>query len=118
MRVIADQQWTPELAEDIARADIRSVYRLLCQFRCPDRSRSRPFFPLPDTQEWRLITWARTELLALGHELYHSLPAHALSLTIGAGSIELGETFSDPVNAALPDACTLIEETVLRLIRE
>jgi hypothetical protein len=41
-----------------------------------------------------------------------------LLLTIGAGSTELGEVFSDPVSAALPGACTLIEETVLRLLSE
>jgi Ni,Fe-hydrogenase maturation factor len=58
------------------------------------------------------------ELLALGRELYHSLPQNALLLTIGAGSTELGEVFSDPVSAALPGACTLIEETVLRLLSE
>jgi Ni,Fe-hydrogenase maturation factor len=57
-----------------------------------------------------------SELLALGHELYHSLPSNALQLTIGASSTELGEVFSDPVTAALPDACTLIEETVLQML--
>jgi hypothetical protein len=37
-------------------------------------------------------------------------------LTIGASLIELGEVFTDPVTSALPEACRLIEETVLRFL--
>jgi Ni,Fe-hydrogenase maturation factor len=54
-----------------------------------------------------------SELLALGRELYNSLPFHAQLLTIGAASTALGETFSTEVTAALPHACHLIEDTVL-----
>jgi hypothetical protein len=57
-------------------------------------------------------------LLALGRELYNSLPHEALQLTIGAGSTALGEKFSNAVTAAIPNACKLIEETVLRLCSE
>jgi hypothetical protein len=37
-------------------------------------------------------------------------------LTIGASSIELGEGFSEPMEAALPEACRLLEETVLEML--
>jgi Ni,Fe-hydrogenase maturation factor len=57
------------------------------------------------------------ELLALGRELYDSLPKSSLLLTIGAGSTRLGEEFSKTVNAALPEACNLLEKTILRLVR-
>jgi hypothetical protein len=32
--------------------------------------------------------------------------------------MELGETFSEAVTAALPDACHLVEETILHLLRD
>jgi hypothetical protein len=44
------------------------------------------------------------------------VPANAQLVTIGAGSTELGESFSDPVLDALPEACRLIEKTVLHLL--
>jgi len=49
------------------------------------------------------------ELLALARDLYDSLPATAMLLTIGAGSTELGEEFSEPVLDAIPQACALLE---------
>jgi hydrogenase maturation protease len=115
VRVIADHQWTPELAEDVSRA--ASVLFIDCSVNSlPGSVTLAPVLPAANTKGMAAHHLGAQELLALGHELYHSLPANALSLTIGAGSIELGEVFSDPVNAALPDVCTLIEETVLRLI--
>jgi hypothetical protein len=39
-------------------------------------------------------------------------------LTIGASSVELGEGFSEPVEAALPEACRLLEETVQRMLTD
>jgi hypothetical protein len=52
------------------------------------------------------------QLLALAHELYDSLPRSALLLTIGAGSTELDEEFSEPVIDGIPQACALLEQTV------
>jgi hypothetical protein len=57
-----------------------------------------------------------SELLALSQELYASLPVDALLLTVGAGSTEMGETFSPSVNAVLPEACRLLESTVRQLL--
>jgi hypothetical protein len=37
-------------------------------------------------------------------------------LTVGAGSTELGETFSDEVEAALPRARGVLEKAVLRIL--
>jgi hypothetical protein len=37
-------------------------------------------------------------------------------LIIGAGSTALGEVFSDVVTAALPEACKMIEEAMLRFL--
>jgi hypothetical protein len=44
------------------------------------------------------------------------MSAHALLLTVGVGSTDLGETLSDPVEAALPRARGVLEKTVLRFL--
>jgi hydrogenase maturation protease len=117
VRVIADHQWTPELAEDVTRAE--SVLFVDCSIdSLPGSITLTPVNPVPSGPEHNTHHLGAAELLALGQGLYHSLPRNALSLTIGAGSIELGETFSEAVSTALPDACILIEETVQRLLRE
>jgi hypothetical protein len=46
------------------------------------------------------------------------MPRTAQLLTVGAGSIELGETFSQPVLDALPLACAKVEETITRLLAD
>jgi hypothetical protein len=53
----------------------------------------------------------------LARELYDSAPGTALLLTIGAGSTELGEEFSETVLNAFPEACRLLEESIVRLLR-
>ena len=110
VRVIADHQWTPELAEDVARA--QSVLFIDCSLEseagiAPSK---RPFEPSPGlARNTTTHHLGASELLALGRELYNSLPREALQLTIGAGCIDLGEAFSPAVTAALPEACRLIK---------
>ena len=114
VRVLADHQWTPELAEDVARA--QSVLFIDCSLGSdPGSHHLSPVEPASGGPEHNTHHLGAAELLALGREIYNSLPREALQLTIGAGSTELGEKFSDSVTAALPAACRLIEETVLRL---
>ena len=115
VRVIAEHQWTPELAEDVALA--HSVLFIDCALDSePGSLHMTPVAPTPGGPEHSTHHVGAAGLLALGRELYNSLPREALQLTIGAGSTELGESFSPAVTAALPNACHLIEETVLRLI--
>jgi hydrogenase maturation protease len=115
VRVIADHQWTPELAEDVTRA--QSVLFIDCSIDSESGSlHLTPVAPSPSGPEHNTHHLGAAELLALGHELYNSLPHEALQLTIGASSIEMCESFSPAVTAALPCACKLIEETVLRLL--
>jgi hydrogenase maturation protease len=114
VRVIADHQWTPELAEDVARA--QSVLFIDCSLGSePGSLHLTPVEPVSGSPEHNTHHLGAAELLALGRKLYSSLPHEALQLTIGAGSTELGESFSPAVTAALPAACKLIEDTVLRL---
>jgi len=115
VRVIADHQWTPELAEDVARA--ASVLFIDCSLVSePGSLKLTPVTPAPGCPEHNTHHMSASELLALGRELYNSLPYEALQLTIGASSIEMGESFSPAVTATLPEACRMIEETVLRFL--
>ena len=112
VHVIAHQQWTPELAEDIARVD--SVLFIDCSVNSEPGSVSLlPVEPAGDAQGRATHHLDAAELLALTHKLYTSLPQSSQLLTIGAGSTGLCENFSPAVTAALPEACRLIEETVL-----
>jgi hydrogenase maturation protease len=114
VRVIARQQWTPELADEIAAAESvvfvdSSVESAAGLVRLIEVS------PEPGESGWTNHHAGAPQLLALARDLYSSIPAHALLLTIGAGSIALGEEFSAPVRAALAEACQLLAETVLNL---
>jgi len=114
VRVIADHQWTPELAEDVAHA--QSVLFIDCSINSiPGSLHLTSVEPVSGSPEHNTHHLGAAELLALARELYNSLPREALQLTIGAASIELGETFSPAVTAALPEACRCIEATVLRV---
>jgi hydrogenase maturation protease len=113
--IIADHQWTPELAEEVACA--LAVLFIDCSIESEAGSlKLTPVLPITCSPEHNTHHLNAAELLALGRELYNSLPRETLQLTIGAGSIELGEAFSTAVTAALPEACRLIEETVLRYL--
>jgi hydrogenase maturation protease len=115
IRVISRQQWTPDLAEDIANAD--SVLFIDCSIEsAPGSIHLRPVEPA--TPEKGLATHhsGAAELLALARDLYNSRHQESQLLTIGAGSIELGEVFSAPVRDALPSACALLEKAVARFL--
>ena len=115
VRVIADHQWTPELAEDVARA--QSVLFIDCSLdTAPGSLHLKPLEPAVAGQGINTHHQNAAELLALSRDLYNSVPRNAQLLTIGAGSIEFGEAFSAAVSAALPEACRRIEETVLQLL--
>lgn len=117
VRVIARQQWTPELAEDIVHAE--SVVFVDCAANSvPGRISLVPVEPSPELP--RLLTHhlGAADLLALGRDYYNSLPRNAVLLTVGAGSLQLREGFSDEVQIALPDAISVLEGTVLRLLAD
>ena len=112
VRVLSRHQWTPELAEEIAPAE--SVLFLDCSTSTAPgligMATVEPSVELP-----RLLTHhlGAPDLLALARDLYGSLPRNAMLLTVGAGSLQLREGFSKAVSAALPQAVSRIETTVL-----
>jgi hydrogenase maturation protease len=115
VRILARQQWTPDLAMDIAAAEsvlfvdssANSVPGRVSLVAVPSNRGNG------DTASHHM---AAHELLGLTRSLYGSMSAHAMLLTIGTGSTELGETFSDPVEAALPRARGILEKAVLRFL--
>jgi hydrogenase maturation protease len=117
LRVISRHQWTLELVEEVASAV--SVLFLDCSIdAAPGTVSLAPVAALPSSQGLSTHHLGAGELLALARDYYGSQPGEALLLTVGAASTELGETFSEPVQAALPEAHRLIEESVLRLLQE
>ena len=114
IQVSSRQQWTPELAEDIAEAE--SVIFIDCSLESQPGSVSlHPVDPAPVNPTIATHHLGAPELLALARELYNSTPHQALLLTVGAASTEIGEEFSDAVKAALPKASSELEEAVRRL---
>jgi hydrogenase maturation protease len=117
VRVLSHQQWTPDLAQDIAHAN--AVLFIDCSVdSTPGSVEIAAVEPAASPQGFATHHQGAPQLLALARELYGSLPANAQLLTIGAGSTELGESFSDAVLDALPKACRLLEDTILRLLSE
>jgi Ni,Fe-hydrogenase maturation factor len=57
------------------------------------------------------------ELLSVAEELYGARPRRACLLTIGAGSVELGDQLSPAMKGAVSDARELLELTVRQLLR-
>jgi hydrogenase maturation protease len=115
VRVLSRQQWTPELAEELARAG--SVLFIDSSVDSPPGVvKIVSIEPAAAGQGLATHHLDAAQLLALGRDLYDSLPGNAQLLTIGAGSTELGEEFSGIVKAALPEACRLLEAAVLRLL--
>jgi hydrogenase maturation protease len=115
VRIISRQQWTPELAEEVAHAD--SVLFIDCSVdSAPGSIKLLPVGPAATAQGLSTHHSGAAELLAMTREFYNSLPRTSMQLTIGAGSTEMGEEFSPAVKAAFPEACRLLEEAVLRLL--
>lgn len=113
VRVLARHQWTPELAQDVAEA--QAVIFVDCATdAAAGEIRVSPVEPA-EAAGSGLGTHhlGAAELLALSKELYGAMPHGSLLLTVGAGSLELGEGFSEAVRSALPMACAQLEKAVL-----
>lgn len=117
VRVISHPQWTPELAEDIAHAD--SVLFIDSSAESAPGAIQLIAVEYAESRAGVASHHLRADqLLSLCRELYPSVPANASLLTIGMGSTELGSTFSNAMQAALPEAEALLEKTALRLLQE
>jgi hydrogenase maturation protease len=115
VRIISRQQWTPDLAEEIASAE--SVVFVDCAVdAAPGTVRVERVEPSPVDAGLATHHTGAPELLALSEDLYASRPRSSGMLTIGAGSTEMGETFSQIVEDTLPRACKILESEILRIL--
>jgi hydrogenase maturation protease len=115
VRVISRQQWTPELAADIAASE--SVLFVDCAAGAyPGRVMLMPVDPREHTSGSTTHQLDARGLLGLSQALYGARSAHSMLLTVDAGSTELGETFSEDVEAALPRAQGVLEKAVFRFL--
>lgn len=114
--VLASHQWTPELAQDLSEAQT-ALFIDCATNQTPGEVRVAPIHAA-ETDAAGIGTHhlGAPQLLALCAELYGIVPRSSLLLTVGAGSLELREGFSDVVQNALPPACAQLEKAVLGLI--
>ena len=110
--MIARLQWTPELSEEIAAAESVVFIDASVQVS-PGEIRVAPVASAQDAGEVATHYNDAAHLLQLCSYLYGVAPRSSLLLTIGVGSTELGEGFSDAVEAALPEAHRVLEELVI-----
>ena len=115
VRVLCDHQWTPEMAEEVALAET-----VIFVDASLDQAAGQIFLRelSPTSLRPGLVTHhlGAAELLSVAKSLYGVQPRQACLMTIGAGSIELGEGLSPAVRDALPDAKDLLELTVSQLL--
>ncbi|MDR3723081.1 MAG: hydrogenase maturation protease [Terracidiphilus sp.] len=115
--ILTRHQWTPDLAEDLSTA--ATALFIDCSIEAaPGEVLVRPVEPAPPVAGLATHHSGAPELLSLSRELFAAAPARALLLTIGAGSTDLGETFSPAVQAAIPKAQKQLEEAVSSLLDE
>lgn len=115
LRVISRQQWTPELAEDLAHADA-VVFVDSSAESAPGAVHLAVVRAAVFSAGIASHHLSAAQLLGLCLELYPSMPSRAFLLTIGMGSTELGSTFSMAVQAALPEGQALLKKTTLGLL--
>ena len=115
VRVLCDHQWTPEMVEEVAQAE--SVIFIDCATDCEaGLVRTMPVEPAGENSKIGTHHLEAGQLVALSMQFYGAMPRSSLLLTVGAGSLELREGFSDAVQAALPEASRILEESVQRLL--
>jgi hydrogenase maturation protease len=109
LRIIAAQQFTPEMADDLAHTDLA----IFVDANAAEEAGSIRFMALsacdqpPETH--RLDPPA---LLSLAAAICGHAPAHAYLLTVGAGCFGYGEELSGPVHQAVPRALRLLSSLV------
>jgi hydrogenase maturation protease len=115
VRVLCDHQWTPDMAEEIAAAE--AVIFVDCSLdQAPGQILLRELNAT--SLKPGLVTHhlGAAELLRVAEDLYGTQPRRACLLTIGAGSIELGEGLSPAVRGSVPDAEDLLADTVRQFL--
>ena len=111
---MASQQWTLELVDEVAQA--ASVLFIDCSAESAPGAVGVIKVEAGSAEGVGTHHLGAPELMAVARDLYGSLPRAAFLLTVGAGSLELGEEFSAAVLDAIPMARAKVEDTVARLL--
>jgi hydrogenase maturation protease len=115
VRVLCDHQWTPEMAEVVAES--AAVIFVDCSLdQAPGQVLLRELSSAPLKPGLVTHHLGAAELLSVAQDLYGDQPRNAYLLTIGAGSIELGEGLSPAIRDALPATKDLLDRTVRQLL--
>ncbi len=115
VRVLCDQQWTPEMVEEVAQAE--SVIFVDCATDCEaGLVRTMPVEPAGENSKIGTHHLDAGQLLALSMQLYGTMPRSSLLLTVGAASLELREGFSEAVHNALPGASKMLDDAVRQIL--
>jgi hydrogenase maturation protease len=115
VRVLCDQQWTPEMAEEVAAAET-VIFVDASLDQAPGQILLRELSPADLKPGLVTHHLGAAELLSVARDLYGGQPRRARLMTIGAARIDLGEGLSPAVREALPDAKALLEATVRQLL--
>lgn len=111
IRILVQQQWTPELAEDIAFAS--SVLFVDCALTVPlGTATLTQVDPECRTSNFLTHHCDAASLLGIAKSLYHRIPERRGLLLIGAQSFEFGEPLSPAVMAAIPRAVEIVRSWV------
>lgn len=109
LRVVAAQQFTPEMAADLAATDL-VIFVDASAADEPGAIRVVPVTALAASAETHRLDPAT--LLAMAQSLCGHAPARAFVLTVGAGHFGYGEEISGPLRQAVPRALRLLTNLV------
>jgi hydrogenase maturation protease len=115
VRTIVSHQWAPDMAEDVAAAE-RVIFIDCALDQPPGQILLRELSPAQIKPGLVTHHLGAPELLQTAEELYGTRPQRAVLLTVGAGSIELGEELSEAVRSTLGHAQELLDLTVHQLL--
>jgi hydrogenase maturation protease len=106
--ILASQQWTPELAEPISRADL-VIFLDASVSLSPGSIRLQSIAPAVARTGSLTHSFTPDELLGLAKQLYERVPESAYLLTVGGESFEQSERLSHSVLRAIPAVLTQIK---------
>ncbi|HEX3663415.1 MAG TPA: hydrogenase maturation protease [Acidobacteriaceae bacterium] len=105
LRIVAAQQFTPEMAADVAATDL-AIFVDASAGDDPGAIRVCSVAARPDSAETHRMD--PPALLAMAESLCGHTPAHAFALTVGAGQFGYGTEIGGSVRQAIPRACRLV----------
>jgi hydrogenase maturation protease len=109
LRILAAQQFTPEMAADLADTDL-VIFIDASAADDPGSIRVVPLTAAADSPETHRLD--PPALLAMAQSLCGHTPARAFALTVGAGHFGYGEEISGPLRQAVPRALRLLGNLV------